>query len=111
MPAGKNGKTPTPSQRSLSTRAELSAGFALYSDLQREWSKEMKHQDMEVEVIYQQPDGSQVILGVRKLDGIPKIGKPFELDHRQYLTKSYSGPDATGRYRLFLEDEPEATRH
>jgi hypothetical protein len=66
---------------------------------------------MDVEVIYRQPDGSQTILGVRKLDDIPPIGKPFELDQRQYLAESYSGPDAQGRYRLFLEDEPDATRH
>jgi len=66
---------------------------------------------MDVEVIYRQPDGSQTLLGIRKLDDIPDIGKPFALDDRQYLAQSYSGPDAQGRYRLFLEDEPGGTRH
>jgi hypothetical protein len=67
--------------------------------------------NMDVEMIYRQADGSQTILGIRKMDGIPDIGKPFELDDRQFVAKSYSGPDAQGRYRLFLEDEPGAMRH
>ncbi|HZW20796.1 hypothetical protein [Noviherbaspirillum sp.] len=66
---------------------------------------------MDVEVIYRQPDGSQTLLGIRKLDDIPAMDKPFALDDRQYVAKSYSGPDAQGRYRLFLEDDPGATRH
>jgi hypothetical protein len=66
---------------------------------------------MEVEVIYRQPDGSQTILGVRKMAGLPPAGKMFSLDHRQYLVEKFDGPDAAGRYRLFLEDEPDATRH
>lgn len=66
---------------------------------------------MDVEVIYQQPDGSQTVLGVRKLDDLPPIGTQFELDHWQYMATAYSGPDSQGRYRLFLEDDPDATRH
>ncbi len=66
---------------------------------------------MDVELIYRQADGSQTILGIRKMGGIPDIGKPFSLDGRQFVAQSYSGPDAEGRYRLFLEDEPGATRH
>jgi hypothetical protein len=68
---------------------------------------------MEVEVTYRQPDGSKTMLGIRKLADLPPVGKLFSLDHRQYLVKAFDGPDAAGRYRLFLEDEPEpdATRH
>jgi hypothetical protein len=66
---------------------------------------------MEIEVIYRQPDGTQTKLGIRKLDDIPPIGKPIELDDRQYFAQAYAGPDAEGRYRLFLEDDPESTRH
>jgi hypothetical protein len=66
---------------------------------------------MDVEVIYLQPDGSRTMLGIRKLSNLPPMGKPFELDHRQYIAKTFDGPDDAGRYRLFLEDEPGATRH
>lgn len=71
---------------------------------------------MEVEVIYRQPDGTQTKLGVRKMADIPPIGKRVELDDRQYIAESYGGPDAEGRYRLFLEDEEDedegdVTRH
>lgn len=66
---------------------------------------------MDVEIIYRQPDGTQTMLGIRKLDDLPPLGKPFDLDDRQYVTESYGGPDAEGRYRLFLEDDEEATRH
>jgi hypothetical protein len=66
---------------------------------------------MEVEVIYRQPDGSRVMLGTRKFANLPPMGKRFELDHRQYIAKEFDGPDAAGRYRLYLEDEPPATRH
>lgn len=66
---------------------------------------------MDVEVIYRQADGSQTQLGVRKLSHMPPTGEPFELDHRQYVATSFAGPDAEGRYRLFVEDDPGATRH
>ncbi|MDB5842479.1 MAG: hypothetical protein JWQ23_4431 [Herminiimonas sp.] len=66
---------------------------------------------MDVEVIYLQPDGEELILGLRKMSDIPTIGKPFMLDHRRYLPKSYTGPDAEGHYRLFLEDEPGPALH
>ncbi len=66
---------------------------------------------MDVEIIYRQPDGRQTELGMRKLSHMPPAGEPFELDHRQYVARSFAGPDAQGRYRLFLEDEPRATRH
>lgn len=73
---------------------------------------------MEVEVIYRQPDGTQTRLGIRKLDDIPPIGRPIDLDNRQYIAQAYAGPDSEGRYRLFLEDEDvgagedgTATRH
>ena len=85
---------------------KLSTIFALYPYPSCNWSM-----DMDVEVIYRQADGSQTQLGIRKLDGLPDMGKPFAIDDRQYVAKSYSGPDAQGRYRLFLEDEPGATRH
>jgi hypothetical protein len=61
---------------------------------------------MEAEVIYLPPDGSQTLLGIRKLADLPPVGKLFSLDHREYLVKEFDGPDAAGRYRLFLEDEP-----
>jgi hypothetical protein len=66
---------------------------------------------MEVEVIYRQPDGKETMLGVRKLSHMPPPGEPFELDHRQYTARGFAGPDAEGRYRLFLEDDAGATRH
>lgn len=70
---------------------------------------------MVVDVIYRQPDGTQSVLGTRQLSHMPPAGEPFELDHRQYIARSYAGPDAYGRYRLFLEDEqgdqPNAARH
>jgi hypothetical protein len=68
---------------------------------------------MELEVIYRQPDGKQTPLGIRQLIDIPPIGKRIELDDRQYIAGAYGGPDAKGRYRLFLEDDDEedATWH
>ncbi len=67
---------------------------------------------MDVEVIYQQPDGTQTILGIRQLSHMPPTGEPFHLDEHQYVARSYAGPDAAGRYRLFIEDDqPGATRH
>lgn len=67
---------------------------------------------MEVEIFYRQSDGTHTTLGVRRLDDIPPIGKRLDLDERQYIAQSYGGPDAEGRYRLFLEeDEPGAALH
>lgn len=66
---------------------------------------------MNVEVIYCQPDGSQTLLGIRKLSHMPPAGEPFQLNDRQYMAKSFAGPDAEGRYRLFLEDAPGAAMH
>jgi hypothetical protein len=66
---------------------------------------------MEVEVIYRQPDGTQTMLGIRKLADIPPIGRPIELDDRHYIAQAYAGPDGEGRYRLFLEDDSDLTRH
>jgi hypothetical protein len=66
---------------------------------------------VETEVIYRLPDGSQTLLGVRKFSDLPPAGKPFTLDHRQYISKGFDGPDDAGRYRLILEDEPGAARH
>lgn len=66
---------------------------------------------MNVEVIYCQPDGTQTALGIRKLSHMPPVGEPFQLDEKQYVAKSFAGPDADGHYRLFLEDEEGATRH
>ncbi|TFW00522.1 hypothetical protein E4K72_15480 [Oxalobacteraceae bacterium OM1] len=70
---------------------------------------------MEVEVIYRQPDGTQTTLGIRKLADIPPIGRRVQLDDREYVAQAYGGPDAQGRYRLFLEDEDDEdedfTRH
>lgn len=66
---------------------------------------------MDVEVIYRQPNGTQTILGTRQLSHMPPTGEPFQLDDRQYVATAYVGPDAQGRYRLFLEDEEDATRH
>lgn len=72
---------------------------------------------MNVEIIYRQPDGTQTQLGIRNLSDLPPLGKRFALDDREYITESYGGPDAQGRYRLFLEDELEddsdidSTRH
>ncbi|WP_019140185.1 hypothetical protein [Noviherbaspirillum massiliense] len=65
---------------------------------------------MDVEVIYRQPDGTQTMLGIRKLNDLPPIGGAFQLDQRQYVAKSFGGPDAEGRYVLFLEDDISA-RH
>jgi hypothetical protein len=66
---------------------------------------------MEVEVIYRRPDGTRTELGVRKLTHMPPIGEPFAVDSRQYIAASYVGPDAEGRYQLFLEDTPDMTLH
>jgi hypothetical protein len=70
---------------------------------------------MVVDVIYRQPDGTQSMLGTRQLSHMPPAGEPFELDQRQYIARAYAGPDAQGRYRLFLEDQPghasSAVRH
>jgi hypothetical protein len=68
----------------------------------------MDGNNMEVEVIYRPPEGSLVLLGVRKLADLPPVGKRFSLDQRQYLVKGFDGPDAAGRYRLELVDEPGA---
>jgi hypothetical protein len=80
--------------------------LALYPNWRIAWRT-----DMEVEVIYRQPDGTQTILGVRKLSHMPPAGERIELDKRQYVARSFVGPDAEGRYRLFLEDESDATKH
>lgn len=66
---------------------------------------------MDVEVIYRQPDGTQTILGTRKLTHMPPTGEPFKLDDRQYVATAYVGPTADGCYRLFLEDATDASRH
>lgn len=66
---------------------------------------------MDVEVIYRRSDGTQTILGTRHLSHMPPTGEPFDLDDRQYVATSFAGPDATGRYRLFVEDDPGAMRH
>ncbi len=66
---------------------------------------------MVVDVIYRQADGTQTTLGTRKLSHMPPAGEPFEQDQRQYIARSYAGPDAHGRYRLVLEDDADATRH
>jgi hypothetical protein len=42
---------------------------------------------------------------------MPPIGEPFAVDSRQYIAASYVGPDAEGRYQLFLEDTPDMTLH
>ena len=66
---------------------------------------------MDVEVIYCQPGGTQTPLGIRQLSHMPPTGEPFQLDDRIFVATSYAGPDAEGRYRLFLEDETGETRH
>lgn len=67
---------------------------------------------MQVEVIYRRPDGSETVLGVRKLDSMPPSGEPFSVEDRQFRAIGYSGPNSEGCYRLFLADEetPE-TKH
>ena len=66
---------------------------------------------MQVEIIYRQDNGAETILGTRNLDVMPPTGEPFTVDNRQYMAKGYAGPDDQGRYRLFLEDDADATRH
>jgi hypothetical protein len=70
-----------------------------------------KENNMDVEVIYRQPDGTETDLGLRRLAHMPPVDEPFELDHHQFVSKGYQGPDDDGRYRLFVEDDPDATRH
>lgn len=65
---------------------------------------------MDVEIIYRRSDGTQTILGTRRLTHMPPIGEPFELDDRSYLAKGFAGPDAEGSYRLYVEDSAD-TRH
>lgn len=66
---------------------------------------------MDVEVICRQPDGTQTVLGTRRLSHMPPQGEPFELDHHQYTAKGYAGPDEEGRYRLFVEDSAGVAPH
>jgi hypothetical protein len=66
---------------------------------------------MDVEVIYRQPDGSQTPLGVRELERMPPTGEPFQMDDRQYIATAYHGPNAEGRYHLFIEDDVNTTKH
>lgn len=60
---------------------------------------------MQVEVIYRQPDGSEMVLGIKKLDAMPPSGEPFSIEDRQFRAAGYSGPNNEGCYRLFLEDD------
>lgn len=66
---------------------------------------------MQVEVIYRRPDGSETVLGMRKLDAMPPSGEPFSVEDRQFRAVGYSGPNSEGCYRLFLVDEDAETKH
>lgn len=66
---------------------------------------------MDVEVIHCQPGGAHTPLGVRQMSHMPPTGEPFELDERMFVATSYSGPDAHGRYHLFVEEKPDVTKH
>lgn len=79
-----------------------------WPDLHSIYIHDDKEAGMEVEVIYRQQDGTRTPLGTRRLSHMPPIGEPFLVDNRQYLTAAYLGPDAEGRYQLFLEDESAA---
>lgn len=65
---------------------------------------------MDVEMIYRQQDGTHTVLGTRRLGHMPPPGEPFSVDDRQYRAKGFAGPDAEGRYRLFLEDDEGGTQ-
>jgi hypothetical protein len=67
--------------------------------------------DMQVEVIYRQPDGSETLLGIKKLDSMPPSGEPFSIEDRQFRAAGYSGPNNEGCYRLFLIDDQQETEH
>jgi hypothetical protein len=66
---------------------------------------------MQVEVIYRRSDGSETVLGIKKLDAMPPSGEPFSIEDRQFRAAGYSGPDDEGCYRLFLEDDLPLTKH
>ncbi len=66
---------------------------------------------MQVEIIYRQPDGSDTLLGIRKLDAMPPSGEPFSVEDRLFRAAGYSGPNNEGCYRLFLVDDAPEARH
>lgn len=66
---------------------------------------------MQVEVIYRQPDGSETVLGIKKLDSMPPTGEPFSVEGQQFHAVGYSGPNSEGCYRLFLADDPPQSTH
>ena len=66
---------------------------------------------MQVEVIYRKPDGSETILGIKRLDSMPPSGEPFSVEDRQFRAVGYSGPNDEGSYRLFLVDDQTDIKH
>jgi hypothetical protein len=78
-------------------RPAMSARLNCAPDFNSIQHRTCEENDMVVDVIYRQADGTQTILGTRKLSHMPPAGEPFELDQRQYIARSYAGPDAHGR--------------